>query len=117
MSMSLIQCEGGCADQAHAAVAACFAQLAPPDRFPGVPVQSPDSGKPDARLEIPLAELTFRHLRTTREIESIVHLRKEIHLVAASGHDPSFVAREKKETRRVLSQLSSAAANLSGQSA
>jgi hypothetical protein len=59
---------------------------------------------------VPLSELTFRHLKTADEIAGIVHLRKEIQLVAASGADPSFVAREKKETSRVLSPLSSAAA-------
>ena len=65
-------------------------------------------------LEVPLAELTFRHLQTADEIAGIVHLRKEIQLVAASGADPTFVAREKKETRRALSPLSSVAAPSSG---
>ena len=58
--------------------------------------------KVDTRLDVPLSELTFRHLRSADEIAGIVHLRKEIQLVAASGADPSFVAREKKETKRAL---------------
>lgn len=73
--------------------------------------------KVDNRLEVPLAELTFRHLQTADEIAGIVHLRKEIQLVAAGVADPSFVAREKKETRRASWPLSSAAAPSSGRSA
>lgn len=70
--------------------------------------------KVDNRLEVPLDELTFRQLKTTDEIARIVHLRKEIQLVAASGEDPAFVAREKKETSRASWLLSSAAAPSSG---
>ena len=72
------------------------------------------AAKADHRLEVPLAELTFRHLQTSEEIASIAHLRKEIQLVAAGVADPAFVAREKKETRRALSPHSSAAAPSSG---
>ena len=64
----------------------------------------------DNPLEVPLAELTFRHLQTADEIAGIVHLRKEIQLVATSGAEPTFVAREKKETRPALSPPLSAAA-------
>jgi hypothetical protein len=75
---------------------------------------APPAAKVDNRLDVPLAELNFRHLQTTEEIASIVHLRKEIQLVAAGVADPTFVAREKKETRRALSPPSSAAARSSG---
>jgi hypothetical protein len=74
----------------------------------------PAPPKVDNRLEVPLAELTFRHLKSTDEIASIAHLRKEIQLVAAGVADPAFVAREKKETRRALSPPLSAAAPSSG---
>ena len=60
------------------------------------------AARADNRLEVPLAELSFRHLQTTEEIASIAHLRKEIQLVAASAADPTFAAREKKETRPAL---------------
>ena len=86
-------------------------QLAPLSRQHDAPLPA---AKVDNRLEVPLAELSFRHLQTTAEIASIAHLRKEIQLVAAGAADPTFVAREKKETRRALSPLSSAAAPLSG---
>jgi hypothetical protein len=65
----------------------------------------------DNPLEVPLSELSFRHLKTADEIDGVANLRREIQLVAASGADPAFVAREKKETSRVLSPLSSAAAH------
>jgi hypothetical protein len=104
------QAEAVSAFQAQAAVAALFPMremLVPPARLHEEPAPA---AKIDNRLEVPLSELTFRHLKTADEIAGIVHLRKEIQLVAASGADPSFVAREKKETNRVLSRLSSAAA-------
>ncbi len=84
--------------------------------FPaGLRVPEPASpARVDSRLEVPLAELTFRHLQSADEIAAIAHLRKEIHLVAAGVADPSFVAREKKETRRASWPLSSAAAPSSG---
>ena len=72
------------------------------------------AGRADNRLEVPLSEVTLRHLQGAEEIASIAHLRKEIHLVAAGVADPSFIAREKKETRRALWALSSAAAPSSG---
>lgn len=86
-------------------------QLAPPSPQQEDPVPT---ARVDNRLEVPLAELSFRHLRTPEEIASIVHLRREIQLVAAGVADPAFVAREKKETRRALSPLSNAAAPSSG---
>jgi hypothetical protein len=70
----------------------------------------PLAGKLDARLELPLEELSFRHLKTAQEIARIVPLRQQIALPAAALADPGFAAREKKETRRALSPLSSAAA-------
>jgi hypothetical protein len=77
-------------------------------------VDEPAQPKTDGRLDVPLSELTFRHLQTAEEIASIVHLRKEIQLVAAGVADPAFMTREKKETRRALSPLSSARAPSSG---
>lgn len=96
--------------QAAAALFPMREMPVPPARLHDEP---PPPAKVDNRLEVPLAELTFRHLKTADEIAGIVHLRKEIQLVAASGADPGFVAREKKETNRVLSRLSSAAARSS----
>jgi hypothetical protein len=110
MSMAL-HAEAVSAFQAQAAAAALFPVraplLAPP---PPLDDEIAPAAKVDNRLEVPLSELTFRHLKTADEIAGIVHLRREIQLVAASGADPSFVAREKKETNRALSPLSSAAA-------
>lgn len=114
-----LQAEAVSAYQAQAAGAVLFpsmrqSQLVPPPRLHE---ESVPAAKVDNRLEVPLSELTFRHLKTADEIAGIVHLRQEIQLVAASGADPTFVAREKKETNRALWPLSSAAARLSGQSA
>lgn len=118
MSMS-IQAEAGSAFQAHAGPnGAPFGPLLQPRPMPlAAPDDTVPAVKVDARMEVPLAELTFRHLKTADEIAGIVHLRKKIQLVAASGADPAFVAREKKETRRALSLPSSAAALSSGPSA
>lgn len=66
------------------------------------------------REEVPLGELSFRQLRTKAEIAQVRHLRREIQLPAAALADPSFSAREKKETSRGLSARSSAAASSSG---
>lgn len=104
MTMSL-QVEAVSGYQAPAA--ALFAPLVPLSRQRE---ESVAPAKVDNRLEVPLAELTFRHLHSAEEIAGIVHLRKEIQLVAAGVADPSFVAREKKETRRASWPLSSAAA-------
>ena len=107
-----LQGESISAFQAQAAAAARFPSMrqpqqpVPPSRLHEVPAP-----KVDNALEVPLSELSFRHLKTADEIAGIVHLRREIQLVAASGADPAFVVREKKETSRVLSPLSSAAAN------
>jgi hypothetical protein len=78
--------------------------------FPSQRQIAPAPARVDNRLDVPLSELTFRHLQTPDEIAAITHLRKEISLVAAGVADPAFVTREKKETRRALSPLSSAAA-------
>lgn len=74
----------------------------------------PAPARTDGRLEVPLSELNFRHLQGADQVAGVAHLRKEIQLVAAGVADPSFVAREKKETRRALWPLSSAAAPSSG---
>ncbi len=104
MTMSL-QIEAVSAFRPHASAAALFPSLCQP---------APVPAKVDNRLEVPLSEVTFRHLRGAEEIASIAHLRKEIQLVATGVADPSFIAREKKETRRALWALSSAAAPSSG---
>ncbi|MDB5941025.1 MAG: hypothetical protein JWQ13_591 [Ramlibacter sp.] len=118
MSMHL-QVEASSAFQAQSAGPALFSQLLQPKLVqrhcePEPPVPA---ARIDTRLDVPLSELSFRHLETADEIAGIVHLRNEIQLVAASGADPAFVAREKKETRRALSRLSSAAAHSSAPSA
>jgi hypothetical protein len=53
----------------------------------------------DDRLEVPIHELTFAHLRTTDEVGRIVHLRQQLQLPAATLADPAFHTREKKETK------------------
>lgn len=58
--------------------------------------------KLDNRLEVPLQELGFRHLRSAAEISQIVHLRQEIQLPASALADPAFHTREKKETNSGL---------------
>lgn len=82
--------------------AALLPQVLPRSR-PVVPPAKPQGAVPagnDSRLEVPLGELSFRHLRSADEIARIVHLRKGIQLVAAGAVDPGFVGCEKKETRR-----------------
>ncbi len=113
MTMSL-QAEAISAFRSQAAAAALFPTLRHPLPALREQAEPAPAAKVDTRLEVPLAELTFRHLQTDAEIASIVHLRREIQLVAASGADPAFVAREKKETRRALWPLSSVAAPSSG---
>lgn len=110
MSMSL-QVEAGSSYQDVGAALFASTLLAPPARMYE---QHAAPAKADNRLDVPLSELNFRHLQSAEAIAGIVHLRNEIQLVAASGADPSFIAREKKETRRALSPHSSAAARLSG---
>lgn len=113
MTMRL-QAEGISAFRSQAAAAALFPALRHP--MQGARGRSGPAAvaTPDTRPELSLAELTFRQLHTADEIAGIVHLRQEIQLVAASGADPTFVAREKKETRRALWPLSNAAATSSG---
>jgi hypothetical protein len=116
MSMHL-QAETGSAFQAQSAGPALLSQLLQPRLAQRLREPEPPPARIDTRLDVPLSELSFRHLKTADEIASIVHLRNEIQLVAASGADPAFVAREKKETRRALSRLSSAAGHSSAPSA
>ena len=86
------------------------ASIPPPDLGTALaPPFLPLPAEPEIeRLDIPIAELSFRHLQTPEEIARIVHLRKEIQLPAAALADPSFAAREKKKMRRVSWPLSSA---------
>jgi len=88
----------------QAASAAAFSpMLLPGIAAPLLPLEDPVApSRVDARIDLPLDELSFRHLQGADQIGSIVHLRKEIQLPAAAVADPvSFAAREKKETRRV----------------
>lgn len=114
MSMSL-QVEAVSAYQPQAIGAALFPLPRQP-RLAPIPGQHEGSApaKIDNRLDIPLSELNFRHLKTADDIAGIVHLRKEIQVVAAGVADPAFLTREKKETRRALWPLSSVAATSSG---
>src|SRR6266540_500270 len=77
---------------------------------PEQPPTEPQAG----RLEVPLEELSFRHLRTPAEIALIRHLREEIRLPAAVLADPGFRVHEKKETSTGSSRLFSAAEYSSG---
>ncbi len=88
----------------QAASAAAFSpMLLPVIAAPLPPLEDPVvHSRVDARIDLPLDELSFRHLQGADQIGSIFHLRKEIQLPAAAVADPvSFAAREKKETRRV----------------
>ena len=114
MSMSL-QVEAVTAYQPQATGAALFPLLRQPQLAPmSGQHDGPAQAKVDNRLDFPLSELHFRHLKTADDIAGIVHLRKEIQVVAAGVADPAFVTREKKETRRALWPLSNAAATSSG---
>lgn len=66
------------------------------------------AAKVDARLELPLEELSFHRLTTPAEIAKILHLRGEIQLPASALADPAFRTREKKETSTVSWALSCA---------
>jgi len=68
------------------------------------------------RMEVPLDELSFFHLRSASEIAEIQHLRSAIALPASALSDPEFRTREKKETSSVSSAPSNAMANSSGPS-
>jgi hypothetical protein len=69
------------------------------------------------RIEVPLDELGFFHLRSASEIAEIQHLRSVIALPAAALSDPDFHTREKKETRSVSWAPSNTRANSSEPSA
>lgn len=62
------------------------------------------------RLELPVEELNFCHLKTPAQIARISHLRNEIQLPEAVVTDPGFHGREKKETSRGSSRLSATGA-------
>jgi hypothetical protein len=51
--------------------------------------------------------VVLRHLRTCKEIESVLHLRSEIDLSVHHSAGSDFAALEKKETNSALSLLSS----------
>lgn len=62
-------------------------------------------------------EVRFRRLRGPREIAGVMHLRQQIALPASAVGDAGFALREKKETSRGLSVLSSVTASTSVPSA
>lgn len=103
MSMNL-QAQAVSGFQAQAAAAALFSPALAPHLLAqaGQRDELAAGARIDTRLDVPLSELTFRHLKTAEEISGIAHLRKEIQLVASGVADPTFVAREKKETTRAL---------------
>ena len=51
--------------------------------------------------------VTLRHLKTSSEIESVLHLREEIDLSVHASASSNFAALEKKETNWGLSAHSS----------
>lgn len=90
-------------------------QVPPRDRERILPAAVPASAQAE-RKEVPVHELSFRHLKTLEEIARIVHLREEIQLPASILADPGFAAREKKGTRKDSSPRSSAAERISAPS-
>jgi len=52
------------------------------------------------RQDVPIDELSFRHLKSGAEMAQVSHLRQQIQLPAAALADPGFGAREKKETSK-----------------
>lgn len=74
------------------------------------------AGQPP-RKEVPVGELSFRHLKTLGEIARISHLREEIQLPASVVADPCFRAREKKGIAKASWAPSNAVASLSEPSA
>ena len=103
MSMNL-QVEAASGFQAQTAASALFSPALAPSVLsqPGERDELAPAARIDTRLDVPLSELSFRHLKTADEISGVAHLRKEIQLVASGVADPTFVAREKKETKRAL---------------
>lgn len=110
-----VQVEGGSGYTSQAVGVARFPALVQPHPSP-VPQQHHElaQARQDGRLEVPLCDLTFRHLKTAQDIAGVVHLRREIQVVAAGVADPAFVTREKKEMTRALSPLSNAVVTSSG---
>jgi hypothetical protein len=51
--------------------------------------------------------VVLRHLRSQKEIESVLHLRNEIDLSVHHSAGSNFAALEKKEMKSALSSLSS----------
>jgi hypothetical protein len=92
-----------------------FAYAKQHDSYPALPASL---GAAEAgRIEVPLDELGFFHLRSASEIAEIQHLRSVIALPAAALSDPDFHTREKKETRSVSWAPSNTRANSSEPSA
>ena len=67
---------------------------------------APRAIEPEARQEVPIDELCFRHLTTAREISAVKYLRNELNLPESAVADPQFQALEKKETKQAWSALS-----------
>ena len=47
--------------------------------------------------DIPVKELTIRHLKTASDIQEVQYLRQQINLTSLSLIDPEFLDHEKKE--------------------
>ncbi|MDE2606364.1 MAG: hypothetical protein KGL68_10645 [Burkholderiales bacterium] len=70
--------------------------------------------EPPPSDEVRPHEVGFRRLRGHREIEQVLHLRREIALPASALQDPDFASREKKETKSGWWVPSSASVRRSG---
>jgi len=53
---------------------------------------------PDARIEVPIDQVSFSHAQTPAQLRRIAHLREAIALPAAVREAPAFARLEKKET-------------------
>lgn len=78
----------------------------PPSADPLPPGHTPPSTRARS-FDVPLREIGFRRLHAADEIGAIQQLRGEIRLPGAAKADPGFLSREKKETGRAWSALSS----------
>lgn len=68
--------------------------------------RGPALADPAAVQHVAGQALRFRQLRSPAQVASVLHLRSEIRLPGSTLTDTAFAAREKKETRSVLWELS-----------
>ena len=78
------------------------------------PIHEPRAPSRTRSFDVPLGEIDFRRLLAADEIVAIQKLRGEIHLPGAAKADPGFTTREKKETAKGSSALSSGMTRSSG---